>query len=631
MIHPEITRLVIEGKYENALAASKKMAVDLLQQGKRDEAALVLATGAEILCRLNHPIKARSFAMEALDLAVRSQQPATAAFAKSVSALAHLRLAEYEKAERLADEALEQLARSPEDARAAFAHLVASEIALARDDYAEARSSAEDAFNSGSAVGRPSFRAAACLIKAICEDRAGDLNAALELLATAEKELEREYDVQLAWMIKGARANVAFKLGKDREGAASRQQAHDLVQRIALGLSEEARKRFLKNPAIDSALGEGKGSQSGLWKMPLQVATPPPPAAPTDDNSLELLRPILDMIKKINSELNLRKLLTTIVDTMIESCNAQRGTIVIFDGDKFKVEISRNRQHQDLKRFEMGISRTVLKAVRDKGRMIVLDDAASSPEFKLTDSVHDQNLLSILCTPLRVKMRLVGAVYLDNPAVVGAFGKKEISLAEILTDHAAVAIDNALLHIKSTHDGLTSLFNHTHFEKRIEAEVARARRHGRTCGLIMVDVDDFKKINDTHGHEVGNDVLRQVSRILSTTIRTGDLVGRIQEQEISPVVARYGGDEFEILLPETTKGGMQSAADRILAALGKEKFFANGEPITVSFSMGGAVFPDDAPDAHELALRADDALYAAKRAGKNRFCLYKSRDAAIRE
>lgn len=618
----EIARLASEGKYESALGACKKLAVDLLQQNQREGAARALARGGEILCLLNHPLKARSFATEALDLATRAKDASASGYAKAVNALAHLRLAEYDRAEELSDESLRELDGRKEDDRAAFAFLVAAEISLTREDFPEARSFADDAFRSGAALGRPSLQAEARLIQAISQDRAGDLEAALQLLNAAEGLLQQENDVRTAWMVQGAKANAYLKLGRAPAADSCRQLAREGIEKMSRDMTEDARGRFLQNPALQSALGESSSS-SGLWKTPVQIESPATTQrAPKGDPTLEVLRPVLDMIKKINSELNLRKLLTTIVDTMIECCNAQRGTIVIFDGSKFKVEISRNRHKQDMKRFEMGISRTILKQCRDQGRMIVLDNAQGSPDFKLTESVHDQNLLSIICVPLRVKTRLVGAVYLDNPAIVNAFGQREIGLAEILTDHAAVAIDNALLHIKSIHDGLTSLYNHTHFEKRIESEVARARRHGRSCGLLMVDIDDFKKVNDTYGHETGNEILRQVGRLLSTTVRTVDLIARIQELDASPVVARYGGDEFEILLPDTTRAGLQSAGDRLLQALSAEQFFTNGRPLPVGFSLGGAVFPEDAPDARELALRADEALYMAKRTGKNRFCLY---------
>ena len=185
-----------------------------------------------------------------------------------------------------------------------------------------------------------------------------------------------------------------------------------------------------------NALGVDAMTNSGMWKVPVQITTTVvAKEKSTTDMGLSSLKPVLEVIKKINTELNLRKLITMILDTAIEFCNAQRGTIVVFEGEKFKIELSRDRQKHELKRLEMGVSRTVLKLVRDSGKRVIAEDARQDPTLRIIDSVQDQSLLSILCRPLRVKMRLIGAVYLDNSQVVGAFGPREIEIAEILTDH----------------------------------------------------------------------------------------------------------------------------------------------------------------------------------------------------
>jgi len=601
--------------------AAKRLSIDLLKQNRRDAAALALCRAAEILCTLNNPAKARGFTQEALELATRAQDKTAAAAAHAVSALAFLRLGEIEKAETALDVALDGSATG-DGAPAATIRLIGAEISLAKEDPVEARAFARDAYAIGQSLGSAPFRARAQLVMAIAEEHAENTVGALELLRAAEAELKGSPHVEIAWQVKAAMASVFSRSGQDRAAEGYRREAAELIERITKELGTDARERFLKNPAVITATGL-EASSSGIFRAPVQIQGRSPRPR-KEETGFMGLRPVLEVIKKINSELNLRKLITTILDTMIEFCNAERGTIVVFEGEKFKIELSRSRDKADLKRDDMGISRGILKLVRDKGRKIVAEDAQQDPDLRLIDSVQEQHLLSILCLPLRVKLRLVGAIYLDNPRVIAAFGPREIEIAEILTDHAAVAIDNALLHIKSINDSLTNLYNHAHFEKRLENEVARCRRHGRPCSVLMLDIDDFKHVNDGHGHEAGNEVLRGVSRILANATRNVDLVARIQERDSTPIVARYGGDEFEIILPEAGYDGAQKVADRIIQSLAEAKFRHADQDLKITFSIGGATFPDDAPDHRELMLRADEALYAAKRTGKNRYARYDS-------
>lgn len=623
----DVYKQVHEGHYEAGLKLAKRLSIDFLKEGKQVQAAQALAAVAHIQCLLNSPSKAKSFAQEAYELSSRVKDTLSAGYALAVGALAQLRLAEFDQADTLIDKALEALNRHAGHEITAFAHLVSAELSITQEDYAEARVFAEDAYSTASKLGAAWLKARAGLVKAICAERLGDMGTAIELLTAAEQELAKQPDAETLWLIQAAMANAFLKTAQEKASTQHRQAALTTINRISAELTEDARERFLKNPAVVNALGVDTMTNSGMWKVPVQITTT---VIAKDDSKTDMglssLKPVLDVIKKINTELNLRKLITMILDTAIEFCNAQRGTIVVFEGEVFKIELSRDRSKQELKRQEMGVSRTVLKLVRDLGKRVIAEDARQDPRLKIIDSVQDQSLLSILCVPLRVKMRLIGAVYLDNSQVVGAFGAREIEIAEILTDHAAVAIDNALLHIKAIHDALTNLFNHGHFEKRLENEVARARRHGRPCGVLMMDIDDFKKINDTHGHDAGNEILKKVARVLAATMRTDDLVARRgEERDAAPVLARYGGDEFEIILPDTSREGIQRAAERILEAVRKEDFRYGDHPIPLAFSIGGAIYPDDATDARELLLKADEALYAAKRAGKNRVVLARAK------
>jgi diguanylate cyclase (GGDEF)-like protein len=344
-----------------------------------------------------------------------------------------------------------------------------------------------------------------------------------------------------------------------------------------------------------------------------------------DDRTKPLnFRPILDVVKQINSERNLRRLVTMILDTAIEFSNATRGTLAIFKEASFNAELSRQAGRGDIKHDDISSLAPLLNRVRTTGQIVSVDDLSADPDLRPSAMVAGKTGLSILCLPLVVKSRLMGAVYLDNTEQLAAFGPRERELAEILAEHAAIAIENALLHRKSTQDRVTDVYNHSAFEQFLDDEVERARQGGYTCGLLMVDVDDFKQINDVHGHEVGNDVLRNVAYTLSTTVRGMDIIGRAQERPNIPVVARYGGDEFEIILPGATREGALATAKRLATLFKGQKFESGGKRLKLSVSIGVAVFPADAPNTSELILRADEALYHAKRTGKSKAVAWKA-------
>ena len=160
------------------------------------------------------------------------------------------------------------------------------------------------------------------------------------------------------------------------------------------------------------------------------------------------------------------------------------------------------------------------------------------------------------------------------------------------------------------HDGLTGVFIRRHFLARLHEEVGRSARRGLPLAFLMVDIDHFKPINDTHGHLVGDAVLRELAAILRTQIRDVDLLGR------------YGGEEFALGLPETDAPQGQLVAERIRRAVMGAMFRAYDERLSITVSIGVAAFPRDAADASELVERADAAMYRAKLAGRNQACLF---------
>ncbi|MGH3091516.1 MAG: diguanylate cyclase [Gaiellaceae bacterium] len=182
-------------------------------------------------------------------------------------------------------------------------------------------------------------------------------------------------------------------------------------------------------------------------------------------------------------------------------------------------------------------------------------------------------------------------------------------LAHWLGSQASIALENARLHRlverQASTDGLTELPNRRHFEEALEGEITRAERFGGGLALILADLDDFKQVNDRHGHQAGDDVLRTFASILRATVREIDLP------------ARYGGEEFAVLLPQTDIEGANRLAERLRRELASRPMSTlPGSLVAVTASFGVAAFPDAATPA-ALFAAADDALYRAKRQGKN--------------
>lgn len=168
----------------------------------------------------------------------------------------------------------------------------------------------------------------------------------------------------------------------------------------------------------------------------------------------------------------------------------------------------------------------------------------------------------------------------------------------------------AQLEIASHTDGLTRLFNRAHWEDRFRQEVDRIQRYGGKLSLLMFDLDHFKAINDTYGHQAGDEVLRKVSSRLNRVLRNVDVAGR------------YGGEEFCIYLPATDLSGGEYVAERVRKAMARTPVVHEGQEIAVSISLGVTEFTDPAQNHERLIKEADEALYYAKEHGRNRFACY---------
>ena len=191
------------------------------------------------------------------------------------------------------------------------------------------------------------------------------------------------------------------------------------------------------------------------------------------------------------------------------------------------------------------------------------------------------------------------------------FAPSERELFHYLAGQVGISLENVSLHEtvqrQAVTDELTGLDNHRCFQGTLSAEIERARRFDQTLGLVMLDVDNFKKVNDTYGHQVGDQVLRDVARVLRENSREVD------------APARYGGEELACVLPGTDLDGAYLFAERVREGIERLEVPTGGdEPLRVTASFGAATLPGTATDQAALIAAADAALYEAKRAGKNR-------------
>ena len=252
-----------------------------------------------------------------------------------------------------------------------------------------------------------------------------------------------------------------------------------------------------------------------------------------------------------------------------------------------------------------GIAGTVFAGKKS----IISNLGQNDPRFKVFDPNQKSSINSLLCVPLIAKGESIGVINITNKRGDQLFNKQDLEFLEALANQAAIAIDNAKLYELATKDGLTKLFTHRHFFTLLDTELKRTARYNHVMSVLMMDIDNFKSINDTYGHQVGDKILREVAKVISTTVRKIDMP------------ARYGGEEFAVLLPETSIDGAKIVAEKLRQKVSEIVIELNDSTkVSATISIGVASFPD--VDGDELALmeQADKALYQAKNNGKN--CVY---------
>ncbi len=252
----------------------------------------------------------------------------------------------------------------------------------------------------------------------------------------------------------------------------------------------------------------------------------------------------------------------------------------------------------------------LLYRIVSQSEVVSLKDISGRDDYQPLRS----STLSVLLVPMEAHGKIIGVLAAES-SQVGAFGEREERMLQVVARAAAMALENAMLHKKmedlTITDELTGIYNYRYFAMKLKEEQRRAVRYDLPLSLIMIDIDWFKKFNDTYGHEVGNLVLKGMTTVVKRCIRDVD------------IFCRYGGEEFVIILPQTPQVEVTQIGERIRQQIELSTFGgSDGIPeLHVTVSVGITSFPENGKSEDEILSTADIALYRAKGSGKNVVCV----------
>jgi diguanylate cyclase (GGDEF)-like protein len=320
--------------------------------------------------------------------------------------------------------------------------------------------------------------------------------------------------------------------------------------------------------------------------------------------------------ERLTPLLSWEEVLDAVFEEAASLAGAREASLMLFDGARrtLRVKKARGAHSAILRAVTVAAGDGIAGRVAAEGRPLLVEDLALDARLGRPRRPRYRTA-SCLVVPLKVRGRVIGVINLADKDADATFGAEDLDAVLAVTAHASWALQRSALHGRmrtlreqAVTDPLTGLANRRYLETRLREEAGRARRHGSAFSLMMLDLDDFKTYNDREGHPAGDALLVEIARVIKAAARDTDLV------------ARYGGDEFAVVSPETRVQEALPLAERIRETVANHRFGLPGLPAVggISLSAGVAGFPDDTGDPEALVRAADAALYRAKAAGRNR-------------
>ena len=324
------------------------------------------------------------------------------------------------------------------------------------------------------------------------------------------------------------------------------------------------------------------------------------------------------------------KLLDIIIEKSIEAAKATKGSLMLLDDSQEFLEVQRVIMWDEtlnravpIENFKKNIKIKPGEGIAGKvlvtGEMLIINQPENDPNFKQFDD-NERFIQNICCIPLKVNNITFGVINIVDKVDGSSFEKRDTDLLMAMVNQAAIVLDNTKLFKLAITDGLTGLYLVRHFKNKLASEEKRAKRYNKIFSILFFDIDHFKKFNDTYGHHIGDEVLKQVASIFKNSLRDG-----------IDIAARYGGEEMIALLPETDIKGAYIVAERLRNAVANHEFTGYKTSLHVTISIGISEFPSSDTDSLELIRKADTALYQSKEGGRNKTTIYTTEMGVVSE
>jgi diguanylate cyclase (GGDEF)-like protein len=337
----------------------------------------------------------------------------------------------------------------------------------------------------------------------------------------------------------------------------------------------------------------------------------------TGETGVSLLEQVTPLARQINC-LDIERIATISVRKIPRLLGARLASLYILDDNAMLHLQKSNHPYLINKIVSLNQNPPTAMTIAAKSRKLlhIRDiETHAQPTIKKSQRPYAENYGTKNCiiVPLLCQNKVVGILNLAGKPGNAGFTREDIALVELLGQLVGASIGNISMFERIQHqaktDGLTGLVNHKAFYEILEKELWRSKRYGEQISLIMVDVDNLKHVNDTFGHRAGDRVIMEVSRRIRESIRQID------------TAARYGGDEFAVILPNTSLTDASVVAERMVGIVSATPVVWRKDEITISISVGlGQYGSDDTPD--DIASKSDKALYSAKQSGKNTFKVF---------